>query len=128
VITTQEKLRERTKKFALDVIQLTRLLPQNTEGWVLGKQLLRSGTSVAANYRAAGRGRSRSEFVAKIGIVVEEADETVFWLELLDAAGIVDHRALAPVLAEANQLLRIFSASHRTAKESLHEDHPITRS
>ena len=74
----QELIRARTKGFALAVIRLTGKLPHNTEGWVLGKQLLRSGTSVAANYRAAGRARSRAEFIARIGVVLEEADETVF--------------------------------------------------
>jgi four helix bundle protein len=100
MISAQEKLRERTKQFALDIIRLTRLLPHNTEGWVIGKQMLRSGTSVAANYRAASRGRSHLEFVAKIGVVVEEADETVFWLELLDAARLVDSNMIQPIITK----------------------------
>jgi len=111
----QEQLRARTKEFALAVIRLTRNLPNNPEGWVLGKQLLRSGTSVAANYRAAGRARSRAEFAARIGVVVEEADETVFWLEMLELAGLAHRDLLHPLLTEGNELLKIFSASFQTA-------------
>jgi four helix bundle protein len=85
----QEELRARTKKFALRIIRLFRKLPRSPEAQVLGKQVLRSGTSVGANYRAAGRSRSSAEFSAKIGIVLEEADETVFWIECLIEAGIV---------------------------------------
>lgn len=115
----QEALRTRTKQFALNIIRLTRQLPGNTEGWVIGKQMLRSGTSVAANYRAASCARSQAEFVAKIGVVVEEADETAFWLDLLHAAGTVDPKQLAPIIHEANELVRIFAASYQTAKGNL---------
>jgi four helix bundle protein len=83
----QEQLRARTKKFALRIIRLFQKLPRTPEAQILGKQLLRSGTSVGANYRAAGRARSGAEFSAKIGVVVEEADETVFWLECLVESG-----------------------------------------
>jgi four helix bundle protein len=83
---------------------------------VLGKQLLRSGTSIGANYRAAGRARSKAEFISKIGIVVEEADETVFWIECLIDFGIVKPDLLTDLLAEANELLAIFAASQRTAR------------
>jgi len=83
---------------------------------VIGKQALRSGTSVAANYRAVCRARSKPEFAAKMGIVVEEADETVFWLELLVEAAIVSKDKLNDLLLEANELLAIFAASHRTVK------------
>ncbi|OLB21698.1 MAG: four helix bundle protein, partial [Acidobacteriales bacterium 13_2_20CM_55_8] len=82
-----DELKTLTKKFALRIIKVSRALPRCPEPRVIGYQLLRSGTSVAANYRAAYRGRSRPEFLAKIGIVVEEADETVFWLEMLTEAG-----------------------------------------
>ena len=78
-----EELRERTKKFALRVIRLFQVLPKNTEAQILGKQLLRCGTSVAANYRATCRSRSKAEFISRLGIVAEEADESVLWLELL---------------------------------------------
>ena len=112
----QEELRNRTKRFALRIIRLFRHLPRNSEAQVLGKQLLRSGTSVGANYRAAGRARSKAEFVAKMGIVAEEADETVFWIECLVESGIVKSELLTDLLPEANELLAIFAASQRTAR------------
>lgn len=112
----QEELRGRTKKFALRIIRLFRNLPRSSEAQILGKQLLRSGTSVGANYRAAGRARSPAEFSAKIGIVLEEADETVFWLECLIEAGIVKKELLEDLLNEANELVAIFAASYRTAR------------
>jgi four helix bundle protein len=115
-ISRQEELRNRTKRFALRIIRLFRHLPRSTEAQVLGKPSLRSGTSVGANYRAAGRSRSRAEFVSKIGIVVEEADETVFWLECLAESGIVKEELLKDLLVEANELVAIFAASHRTAR------------
>jgi len=113
----QEELRNRSKQFAYRIIMLFRKLPHTTEAQIIGKQLLRSGTSVAANYRAAARARSQAEFISKIGIVVEEADETVFWLECLGDNGIVKPTLLGGLLKEANELLAIFAASQRTAKE-----------
>ena len=83
---------------------------------MIGKQRLRSGMSVAADYRAVGRARSRAEFISKIGIVVEEADETVFWIEMLVETGIVEKNAVDNLLTEANELLAIFAASQRTAR------------
>ena len=115
-MTKPEELRERTKQFAIVIIKLFRLLPKTEEARIIGRQLLRSGTSVAANYRAACRARSKAEFTAKIGVVVEEADETVFWLELLIAAQITRHDQVVSLLTEANELLAIFAASQRTAK------------
>ncbi len=112
----QEELRARTKQFALRIIRLFQNLPRSPDAQILGKQLLRSGTSVGANYRAAGRARSAAEFSAKIGIVLEETDETVFWLECLIEAGIVKHQLLEDLLAEANELVAIFAASYRTAR------------
>lgn len=82
----------------------------------MGRQLLRSGTSVAANYRAACRARSKAEFISKIGTVVEEADETVLWLELLEDTHVVPKAKIDDLLREANELLAIFAASQRTAK------------
>ncbi|HEV2177688.1 MAG TPA: four helix bundle protein [Terriglobia bacterium] len=111
-----EEMRDRTKRFALRVIRLFRALPRTEEARILGKQVLRSGTSVAANYRALCRARSRAEFIAKLGIVVEETDETVFWLELLVEAAILSPLRLQSLLKEANELLAIFGASQRTAK------------
>jgi four helix bundle protein len=88
------------------------------EAQIVGKQLLRSGTSVGANYRAAGRARSTAEFSGKIGVVVEEADETVFWLECLVESGIVRPELLNELIKEANELVAIFAASHRTVRKS----------
>jgi four helix bundle protein len=117
-IEVHEQLRQRTKQFALRIIRLSRALPRSREGDVIARQVLRSGTSVAANYRAAGRSQSRADFIAKISMVVEEADETVFWLELLQEAGIVPQAKLAPLMQEATELLAVFSASRSTAKRN----------
>lgn len=98
------------------VVRLFKSLPKSDEARIVGKQLLRSATSVAANYRAAGRSRSRAEFISKMGTVVEEADESVFWLELLVEAEVVEKQKVESLLREANELLAIFAASQRTAK------------
>jgi four helix bundle protein len=111
-------LRDRTKAFALRVISLFRSLPYRTDNQVLGKQLLRCGTSVAANYRAACRARSKAEFVARIGVVAEEADEAVLWLELLTESGIISPERTKDLLAEAKELAAIFTASQQTAKKA----------
>ena len=109
-------LKIRTKEFAIRIMKLYRSLPAGEECRVLGKQLLRSGTSVGANYRAACRARSKAEFVAKMGIVLEEVDETAFWLELLIDGGLMSEDKLRNLLQEANELSSIFVASLRTAK------------
>ena len=114
--TQAEQIKRQTKQFALRIIRLFRALPRAAEAQVIGRQLLRSGTAVAANYRAVCRARSKAEFIAKIGVVVEEADETVFWLEMLVEAGIVREERMEPLLKEANELLAIFAASQRTAR------------
>jgi four helix bundle protein len=116
--TQPEELRDRTKTFALRVIKLFRSLPARPDSQVLGKQLLHCGTSVAANYRAVCRARSRAEFVAKIGIVVEEADESVLWLELLAESGIVEKEKISGLLQEAHELSAIFTASQRTVRSA----------
>jgi four helix bundle protein len=113
-----EQLRDRTKAFALRVIRLFRSLPYKTDTQVLGKQLLRCGTSVAANYRAACRARSKAEFVARIGIVAEEADEAVLWLELLIESGIIKTEMTKNLLEEAKELAAILTASQQTAKRT----------
>jgi len=95
---------------------MSQVLPKTREANVIAQQILRSATSMAANYRAVGRARSQAEFIAKLGIVVEESDETVFWLEMLGDSGMVPTRKLTDLNNEANQLLSIFSASRRTAK------------
>ena len=121
-VSKQEELRNRSKRFVLRIIHRFRHLPQSLEAQILGKQLLRSGTSVGTNYRAAGRARSKPEFIAKIGIVVEEADETVFWLECLGDSGTAKAERLQDLLKEANSLLAIFAASQRTARRSGREN------
>ena len=125
--TQAEQLRERTQQFSLRIIRLFKALPKTEEARVIGRQLLRSGTSVGANYRATGRARSRKEFISKMNIVVEEIDESVFWIELLEKADIVPARKLSRIADEANQLVAIFSASLRTARKR-HLNLPITRS
>ncbi len=115
-IDKHQVLKDRTKAFALRIIKMSDALPRSRAANVIANQVLRSATSLAANYRAAGRGRSKAEFLAKLGIVIEEADETVFWLELLADSGIIPPARLRELTNEANQLLFIFSASRRTAK------------
>ena len=112
----QEQLRDRTKAFAVRVVRVYRTLPYKTDAQILGKQLLRSGTAVAANYRAACRARSKAEWIAKIGIVVEEADETVFWLEMLCDCEIVSRERLRELTTEAQELSALFTASQHTAR------------
>lgn len=112
----QEQLRDRTKAFAVRVVRLYRSLPYRTDAQVLGKQLIRCGTAVAANYRAACRAGSRNEWVAKIGVVVEEADEVLFWIEMLSDCDVVPLSKIESPLAEAHELSAIFTASHRTAR------------
>src|SRR5689334_3765977 len=105
-----ERLKQRTRDFAVRIVRACDALPNKTGASVISRQVLRSGTSLAANYRAACRARSRREFVARLGIVIEETDETVFWLELLRDAGIVSEKKLVSLLDEANQLVAIFTA------------------
>ena len=99
-----EELKRRSKTFAIRVINLYRSLPRTEEARIIGNQVLRSATSVASNYRAVCRARSRAEFIAKIGTVVEEADETVFWFELLVEARIVRERKMQDLLREGNAI------------------------
>ena len=98
-------------------MKLFRALPRATEAQVIGKQLLRCGTSVAANYRAACRARSRAEFIAKLGIVLEEVDESVLWIEMLIDLAIIKKERTSQLLDEARQLTAIFTASRQTAKQ-----------
>jgi four helix bundle protein len=112
-----QELRERTKRFALRIIRMSQVMPTTRAANVISNQILRSATGMAANYRAVGRARSKAEFIAKVGVVVEEADETVLWLELLSDSGIIKPDKLRDLLTEANELVAIFSASRRTAKD-----------
>ena len=111
-----DNLRARTKSFALRIIKLYASLPKTTVAQILGKQFLRSGTSVGAHYREASRARSTKEFISKLEVSAQELDETMYWLELLIEAGIVPEKKLADLLDEANQLLSIMTASVKTAK------------
>src|SRR5712671_8191525 len=113
-----EELKERTKRFALRVMRLVDALPKSTKGRALAGQLVRSGMSVAANYRAACRGRSHSEFISKIGVAEEEADETVLWLELIVEDKLLPQTKIAPLLKEANELVAIMAASYISASRS----------
>ncbi len=113
------ELKRRTKIFAIRIVNLFRSLPHAPDAQTLGKQLLRSGTSVAANYRAVCRARSQAEFIARMGIVVEEADEAVFWLELLGETGVVSPKRTLDLLKEANELVAIFGAPLRTSKHGV---------
>jgi len=111
-------LAKRATAFALRVVRLFRALPECGEARVTGFQLLRSATSVAANYRAVCKSRSRANFISKLGIVEEEADETVFWLEFLGETGVVKKERLRDLVSEGNQLTAIFAASRKTARRN----------
>ena len=108
----------RTRAFALRVIRLTSSLPRSMEAQVLGRQVLRSGTSVGANYREAQRARSKAEFIAKIGDCLKEQDETLYWLLLLSEAEIVPTPRLQPLMDECNELLAILTTIHKRSKGS----------
>jgi four helix bundle protein len=113
---TESELKQRTKSFALRVMKLAGTLSKDFVGRRLGDQLLRSGTSVASNYRSACRARSKADFISKLGIVEEEADESALWLELLSDSGLVPAKRLAKLLGEANELTAIMVASRKTSK------------
>ena len=114
----EEQLKKRTKEFAKNIIQLCRNLPNNREGRLIGDQLFRSGTSVAANYRAACRGRSKAEFVSKLAIVEEEADETMFWLEIIQEMSISNNPLVDDLLKESDEIVAIIVSSIRTTKKN----------
>ena len=111
-------LKRRTKAFALRILKLVDALPKTTAGRALASQIVRSGTSVAANYRAACRARSTADFIAKMGIVEEEADETLFWLELLEESGLVPAAKLTAIKREVDELIAITVASIKTARRN----------
>src|SRR5437868_1442364 len=117
-MTTPQILRQRTKVFALDVIRFCRQLPRTDEARTVKWQMLRCGTSVGSNYRAVCRCRSDNDFIAKLGIVIEEADETAFWLELLVDAAIVRQSSIQRLNKEADELTGIFVASRETARRN----------
>ena len=111
-----DALKERTKKFALKIVTIVDGLPNSRSGEIIGRQMIRSATSVGANYRAACRARSHGEFVAKMHIVAEEADETQYWLDLLRDSGKIPEREYSGLAQEASELTAIFTASVRTAR------------
>lgn len=113
------ELQQRTRDFAVRIVKIFKVPPRSTEAQVLGKHLLRSATSVAANYRAVCRSRSKQEFIARLGVVVEEIDETVFWIDMLIACDIVAESKLTALNKEANELLAIFTTSQLTVKSSI---------
>ncbi|MBA3571455.1 MAG: four helix bundle protein [Pyrinomonadaceae bacterium] len=114
-----EDLKKRTKAFALRILRLADALPNTIEGRVIRGQLVRAGTSVGANYRAACRGRSKAEFVAKLGVVEEESDESAFWLELIIEGKFLTQRVVEPLLREANELVKIMARSRLSASRAL---------
>src|SRR4029077_18207688 len=115
---TERELLERTKQFALRIFKLVDALPRTIQGRAVAAQLIRSGTSVAANYRAACRARSKPEFVAKFGVVEEEADESAFWLELIIEADLLSAAKVKPLLVEAGEIVAIMASSKKTAAKS----------
>lgn len=112
-------LKGRTKQFALRAINLTEALPRTRAGDVIGHQLLRSGTSVGANYRSACRARSKPDFISKIGISIEEADESLYWMELIVEAKLLNETRLREIMKEADELIAILTASSKTAQRTL---------
>ena len=112
----RQDLRDRTRDFALRVIRMYASLPTKTEAQVMGKQVLRSGTSVGAHYREATRARSTAEFVSKIGGGLQELEETIYWFELLIESGVVGEGRLKPLCDEANELVAIFVTCIKNAK------------
>ena len=117
----ENDLKKRTKLFGLKVIRLVESLPSGQTARTIGNQLLRSGMSVGANYRAACRGRSKADFIAKAGISLEEADECLYWMEMLQEAGIVPVDKMKDLMKEADELVAIFTASIKTAKAHLNQ-------
>jgi len=113
---TEQELKDRTKRFSLCALKVVNALPGTVAGRAIGGQLIRSGASVAANYRAACICRSKAEFIAKLGIVLEEADESCFWLEFIIEGELLDSKRVQPLLEEGEELRAIFISSIRSAK------------
>ena len=118
---TPDELKKRTKQFALRILKLVAALPNTVQGRAIANQLVRSGTAVAANYRASCRGRSKAEFIAKIGTVEEEADESAFWLELIIEGGLLRQQVVQPLLTEAGELTKIMAKSRISASTALRQ-------
>lgn len=118
LVMTEKELKNRTRKFAIDSLNLVDELPNRRSANIIGNQLGRSASSVAANYRAACRARSHAEFISKIGIVEEEADESGFWLDILPETKNISKEKVDPLLSEARELTAIFTAASKTAKSN----------
>jgi four helix bundle protein len=114
---THDDMRARTKAFAVRVIRMTTALPPGKASDVLGRQVLKSGTSIGANYREAHRASSRKQFISMMEIAQREADETLYWLELIDAAGLIPSQRLGPLMAEGKELLAILTSTVVSAKK-----------
>jgi four helix bundle protein len=115
----EANLKDRTKRFAINIIKICRLMPRTQEAKIISYQKIRSGTSVAANYRAACRARSKAEFISKLAIIEEEADETQFWLELIKDLSILKNDKIDIMLKEINEIIAIVVASIKTVKSRL---------
>ena len=118
-VMDKEQLKYRTKQFALRIIKLVQALPNTIDSRIIGKQLISAGTSVGANYRSACRGRSKAEFLSKLGIVEEEADESAFWLELIVEAKLLNAQRVNPMLQEANEIVAIMVSAKKTTRRNL---------
>ena len=122
IAMNEAEMKDRTKKFAKEVVKLCRKMPDNMEGRLIGNQIFRSGTSVAANYRAACRARSTADFISKLAIVEEEADETLFWLELIAEMKIIDNECTDFLMKENNEIIAIIVASIKTARKAKRQE------
>ena len=114
----EKELKERTKRFALETIKLVGQLPRTVVAQTIGRQFVRAGTSVGANYRSACRGRSRAEFAAKLGVVEEEAGESAFWMEVIIEAGLLERTLVQPLLDEAEEIVAIMVSSRKSLNRS----------
>ena len=113
---TRQDLQQRTKKFHVDTIKVCELLPKNAAGFESAKQVIRSAGSVGANYRATSRAKSEADFIYKLEIVIEEADECMYWLEVIEETGLIKPEITSPLIKEANELVSIFVATVKTFK------------
>lgn len=111
----KEDLKRRTKDYALRIIKLVSSLPKTREGRIIGDQLLKSGTSTAANYRAACRSRSKAEFIAKLGTVIEESDESLFWLEIIVESGMIKKELVEQLLKETDEIISIMVSTRKSS-------------
>jgi len=114
-----EELKKRTKSFSIRVIKLVEALPKSDTARIIGNQLLRSATSVGANYRSALRARSKADFISKIGIVIEETDESLYWMELLAEINLISKERLSELMQEANELTSIFVTTVKSTRENM---------